>query len=61
MVRACSHTKQLATGRESLSLISVLGQKTCKKYEANITKYKVVINAGEKILEECMDSAAKEK
>ena len=32
-----------------------------KKYEANITKYKVVINAGEKILEECMDSAAKEK
>ena len=32
-----------------------------KKYEADITKYKVVINAGEKILEECMDSAPKDK
>ena len=32
-----------------------------KKYEAYIKKYKVVIDAGEKILEECMDSAAKEK
>ena len=32
-----------------------------KKYEADITKYKVVIDAGEKILKVCMDSAAKEK
>ena len=32
-----------------------------KKYEADITKYKIVIDTGEKNLEECMDSAAKEK
>ena len=79
MVRAHSQAKQLATGRGSLSLISVLGQKTCtdvthkfggadkvpivssmlnsvklshmewsskmKKYEADISKYKAVIEA----------------
>ena len=32
-----------------------------KKYEDDITKYKAVIEAEEKILEESMDSAAREK
>ena len=32
-----------------------------KKYEADITKYKAVIEVEEKILEECMDSATNEK
>ena len=45
----------------SVNLSQMEWSSKVKKYKADIKKYKAVIEAEEKILEECMDSAAKEK